>query len=79
MCLASTVVASSSFMQEAAGSSRFTVMTNIFVTEFSETFRKYSIVLFYSKCYMSALREVSPRRTRISALNLITRFPPIHL
>ena len=29
-----------------AGSSPFTVMTNIFVTEFSETFRKNSIDLF---------------------------------
>ena len=29
-----------------AGSSPFTVMTNIFVTEFSETFRKNSTDLF---------------------------------
>ena len=46
MCLASTMVASWSLTQEVAGSSPFTVMTNIFVTEFaefSETFRKTSI------------------------------------
>ena len=36
MCLASTVVASWSLVLEAAGSNPFTVMTNIFVTEFSE-------------------------------------------
>ena len=34
--LAGTVVASSSLAQEAAGSSPFPVMTNIFVTEFAE-------------------------------------------
>ena len=47
MCLAGTVVASWSLTQEVAGSSLFTVMTNIFVTEFSkfnETFKKNSIV-----------------------------------
>ena len=47
MCLASTVVASWSLTQEVAGSSPYTVMVNIFVTEFtefSETFRKNSIV-----------------------------------
>ena len=45
MCLAGTVAASWSLTQEVAGSSPFTVMTNIFVTEFSEfseTFGKYS-------------------------------------
>ena len=36
MCLAGPVVASWSLMQEVAGSRSFTVMTNIFVTEFSE-------------------------------------------
>ena len=36
MCLAGTVVASWSLTQEVAGSSPFTVMTNIFVTEFRE-------------------------------------------
>ena len=36
MCLASAVAASWSLTQEVAGSSPFTVMTNIFVTEFSE-------------------------------------------
>ena len=36
MCLAGSVVASWSLTQEMAGSSPFTVMTNIFVTEFSE-------------------------------------------
>ena len=45
MCLAGTVVVSSSLAQEVAGSSPFTLMTNIFVTEyaeFSEIFRKNS-------------------------------------
>ena len=42
MCLASTVVASWSLTQEVAGLIPYTVMTNIFVTEFSETFRKNS-------------------------------------
>ena len=36
MCLADTVVAAWSLTQDVAGSSLFTVMTNIFVTEFSE-------------------------------------------
>ena len=36
MCLAGAVVASWSLMQEIAGSSPFTVMTNIFVTEFAD-------------------------------------------
>ena len=36
MFLAGTVVASWSLTQGVAGSSSFTVMTNIFVTEFSE-------------------------------------------
>ena len=36
MCLAGAVVASWSLMQEVAGSNAFTVMTNIFVAEFSE-------------------------------------------
>ena len=36
VCLADAVVASWSLTQEVAGLSPFTVMTNIFVTEFSE-------------------------------------------
>ena len=36
MCLVGTMVASWSLTQEGAGLSPFTVMTNIFVTEFSE-------------------------------------------
>ena len=47
MCLADTVVASWSLTQELVGSSPFTTMTNIFVTEFaefSETFRENSTV-----------------------------------
>ena len=36
MCLAGVVVVSWSVMQEVASSNPFTVMTNIFVTEFSE-------------------------------------------
>ena len=39
-CLAGTVVASSFHTQEVVGSSAFAVMTNIFVTEFGEIFRK---------------------------------------
>ena len=35
-CLTGTVVASWSITQETAGLNPFTVMTNIFVTEFSE-------------------------------------------
>ena len=47
MCLAGTVAASWFLTQEVAGSSPFTVMTNIFVSEFSEfseTFGKISNV-----------------------------------
>ena len=36
MCLAGTVVVSWSLTQGVAGSSPFAVMTNVFVTEFSE-------------------------------------------
>ena len=36
MCLADAVVASWSLTQEMAGSSPFTVMSNIFVNEFTE-------------------------------------------
>ena len=36
VCLSGTVVASWSLTQEVAGSSPFTVMTNIIVTEFAE-------------------------------------------
>ena len=36
MCLAGAVVASWSLTQVVAGSSPFTVMTNIFVTKFAE-------------------------------------------
>ena len=42
--IAGAVVASWSFTKKVAGSNPFTVMTNI--AEFSETFRKSSIVLF---------------------------------
>ena len=42
MCLAGAVLASWPLIQEEAGSSPFTVMTNIVVTEFSETFRNNS-------------------------------------
>ena len=42
-----------------AGSSIFAVMTNIFVTEFSETFRKNSIVyLSFEKCSDSVVRKI---------------------
>ena len=44
ICLAGTVAACWSLTQEMASSSPFTVITNIFVTEFSETFRKNSSV-----------------------------------
>ena len=46
-CLAGVVVACRSLTQEMASLSPITVMTNIFVTEFSEfseTFRKNSII-----------------------------------
>ena len=36
MCLAGPVVASRSLVQDMAGSNHFTVMTNIFVSEFAE-------------------------------------------
>ena len=36
VCLAGAIVSSWFVTQEVAGSSSFTVMTNIFVTEFSE-------------------------------------------
>ena len=36
MCLAGTVVVSWSLTQDLVGSNPFTVMTNIFVTEFAE-------------------------------------------
>ena len=54
MCLAGTVVASWSLTQEVAGSNPFTVITNIFVTEFaefSETFRKNFINKENSKAH----------------------------
>ena len=40
MCLAGGVVAYWSLTLQITGLSPFTVMTHIFVTEFSETFRK---------------------------------------
>ena len=49
MCLAGAVVTSWPLIQEVAGSSPFTVMTNIFVTEFSENIKgklNYVHVLF---------------------------------
>ena len=42
MCLAGSVVASWSITQEVAGLSPFTVMTNIFVTEFAVRAQFYS-------------------------------------
>ena len=46
MCLAGTLVAPWSLTQEATGLSPFTVMTNIFVSEFSvKTFRENSIAM----------------------------------
>ena len=45
MCVAGTVVASWSLTQEAVGSNPFAVMTNIFFTEFNETFRKNSMAI----------------------------------
>ena len=49
MCLAGAVVTSWSLIQEVVGSSPFTVITNIFVTEFSENIKgklNYVHVLF---------------------------------
>ena len=61
MCLAGTVVASWSLTQEVTGSIPFIVMTNIFVTEFSEfseTFRKTKLSALTSvvKCGNSFFR-----------------------
>ena len=47
ICLPGAVVASWSLKQEVAGSSPFTIMSNVFVAEFSETFRKNSIMAVY--------------------------------
>ena len=44
---AGAVAASWPLTQEVAGSSPFTVMKNIFVTEVTETFRKNSIELLF--------------------------------
>ena len=60
MCLAGAVLASWSLREAVAGSSPFAVMTNIFVTEFTElneTFRKSSsvIVWFTETCVHSHL------------------------
>ena len=41
MCLTGAVVACSSLTQEIASLSSFTVMTNIFVTEFAEFTKKF--------------------------------------
>ena len=52
MCLDGAVVASWSLTQEMAGwqvRAPFTAMTNIFVIEFNETFRKASIAKLFSK------------------------------
>ena len=62
MCIAGTVVASWPLVQEVAGSSPLTVMTNIFVTEFaefSETFRKNSIVPSRRKIVLTYLPSVT--------------------
>ena len=53
MCFVGTVVASSSLTQEVAGLSPFTIMTIIFVTEFTEfgeTLRKTANKL---RCYLN--------------------------
>ena len=58
MCLVGTVVASWSLTQEVAGLSSFTIITNIFVTEFtelSETFRKNANKL---RCYLNKKKSV---------------------
>ena len=58
MCLAGTVVASWSLSQEVTGSNPFTVMTNIFVTEFTEfrvkTFRKNTTDTYQREKYQGA-------------------------
>ena len=62
MCIAGTVAASWPLVQEVAGSSPLTVMTNIFVTEFaefSETFRKNSIVPSRRKIVLTYLPSVT--------------------
>ena len=53
MCLAGAVAASWYITQHVAGSSPFTMMTNIFVTEFSQTFRENSNIIWgYSREYI---------------------------
>ena len=48
MCTDDAVVASWPLTQEVAGSSPFTVMTNIFVTEFSENIlEKLQCIILY--------------------------------
>ena len=47
MCLAGAVITSWSIIQEVAGSNPFTVMTNIFVTEFAEHLGKTQL---FAKC-----------------------------
>ena len=49
MCLSGAVVASWSLTQEVAGSSHFTVMTNIFLTEFNENIWE-KLQSFYFRC-----------------------------
>ena len=51
-CLAGTVVASWSLTQEVAGLSPFTVMANIFVTEFSENIEEKL------QCYFTDIRGI---------------------
>ena len=47
MCLAGAVVASLSLTQEVIGSSHFTVITNILVTEFSEKHLGKTPIVFF--------------------------------
>ena len=53
MCLAGSVVASWSLTQEAAGSSPFTVMANIFVTEINEHLGKTPLRLGFMAPFVS--------------------------
>ena len=81
MCLAGAVVASWSLTQEVAGSGPFTVMTNIFVTEFSETFRKNSInklVELRSYFHFSGGSRIFLRGVPTPKVGVLTKLPKQH-
>ena len=61
MCLAGAVVVSWYLIQEVEGSSPFTVMTNIFVTDFSENVqKKLHCVFHFNVCAVNRTMELEP-------------------